>query len=133
MWTFLGKVSMKVSDVATWVPSDQTDPAWGKFQFNKELGGDSFTWLNYLYKYLEPVLWAIMAIVGAAGAIYAIVLGVNLARAEDQSKRDEAKKRLVTTLIAVGVTIALVIFFNTLLPMIIAAFSGKTIKVTGTP
>ena len=94
----------------------------GKFNFGEN--DAQFNWLNQLYKYLGPVLWAIMAIVGAAGAIYAIILGVNLARAEDQSKRDEAKKRLVTTLIAVGVTIALVIFFNTLLPMIIAAFAG---------
>ena len=94
----------------------------GKFNFGEN--DSKFNWLNQLYKYLGPVLWAIMAIVGAAGAIYAIILGVNLARAEDQSKRDEAKKRLVTTLIAVGVTIALVIFFNTLLPMIIDAFAG---------
>ena len=98
----------------------------GKFTFS----GDAayFEWINQIYTYLEPTLWAIMAIVGAAGAIYAIVLGVNLARAEDQSKRDEAKKRLITTLIAVGVTIALVIFFNTLLPYIIAAFNDN-IKV----
>ncbi len=130
MWALLGKMAMKVSELATWVPSSDTDAAWGKFQFDKDLGGESFTWLNYLYKYLGPVLWAIMAIVGAAGAIYAIVLGVNLARAEDQSKRDEAKKRLVTVLIAVAITIALVIFFNTLLPMIIEAFSGGAIRVS---
>ncbi len=95
-----------------------------KFTFTDTDAEAKFNWINQIYTYLGPVLWAIMAIVGAAGAIYAIVLGVNLARAEDQSKRDEAKKRLVTTLIAVGVTIALVIFFNTLLPMIIAAFSN---------
>ena len=99
-----------------------------KFTFTDTDAESRFSWINDIYTYLGPVLWAIMAIVGAAGAIYAIILGVNLARAEDQSKRDEAKKRLVTTLIAVGVTIALVIFFNTLLPMIIAAFSGGQMK-----
>ena len=90
-----------------------------------------FDWLNQIYVYLPPVLWAIMAIVGAAGAIYAIVLGVNLAKAEDTSKRDEAKKRLIYVLIAVAVTIALVLFFNLLFPYIIAAFSNG--QITWTP
>ena len=85
-----------------------------------------YDWLEKLFTYLNPVLYAIMAVVGAAGAIYAIVLGVNLARAEDQSKRDEAKKRLVTTLIAVGVPIALVLFFTQLMPLIIEAFLPKS-------
>lgn len=84
--------------------------------------GEQYAWMDNLFSVLNPVLYAIMAVVGAAGAIYAIVLGVNLARAEDQSKRDEAKKRLITTLIAVAVTIALVLFFTQLLPLIIAAF-----------
>lgn len=78
--------------------------------------------LNEIWFYLAPVLYAIMAIVGAAGAIYAIVLGVNLAKAEDQSKRDEAKKRLITVLIAVAVTIALALFFSDLLPLILNNF-----------
>ena len=121
MWALLGKMAMKVSELTTnWVDSN---PA-GKFKFADSDAATKWGWINQLYKYLEPVLWAIMAIVGAAGAIYAIVLGVNLARAEDQSKRDEAKKRLVTTLIAVGITIALVLFFNTLFPLIISAFSS---------
>ena len=78
-------------------------------------------WVDDLFTWLGPVLWAIMAVVGAAGVVYSVFLGVNLARAEDQSKRDEAKKRLITTIIAVAVVIVLVIFFNTLLPMIIGA------------
>ena len=125
MWSLLGKIAMKATTLATWVDSD---PA-GKFQFNKDNGADKFTWINYVYKYLEPTLWAILAIVGAAGAIYAIVLGVNLAKAEDTAKRDEAKKRLIYVLIAVAVTIALVLFFNLLLPYLIQAFSGDTLKV----
>ena len=121
MWSLLGKIAMKGYKLAEWVDST---PA-GKFQFKDSDTATKFGWINYIYQYLEPVLWAIMAIVGAAGAIYAIVLGVNLARAEDQSKRDEAKKRLITTLVAVGITIALVIFLNTLLPYIISAFSDQ--------
>ncbi|HCG58359.1 MAG TPA: hypothetical protein DEV78_04035 [Clostridiales bacterium] len=82
-------------------------------------------WVAQVYEYLGPILYAIMAVVGAAGVIYSIVLGVNLAKAEDQSKRDEAKKRLITTIIAVAVTVVLIIFFNELFPMIIKAVGGN--------
>ncbi len=78
-----------------------------------------YAWLKSLFSVLEPLLYAIMAVASAAGAIYAVILGINLARAEDQSKRDEAKKRIITTVIAVAVTIALVLFFNLLLPEIL--------------
>ncbi len=80
-----------------------------------------YEWVVELFKYLSPILYAILAVVGAAGVIYSIVLGVNLAKAEDQSKRDEAKKRLITTVIAVAVTVVLIIFFNELLPLIVGA------------
>ena len=97
---------------------------------------EEFAWLASVFKWLYPTLYAIMAVAGAAGAIYAIVLGINLARAEDQSKRDEAKKRLITVLIAVAVVILLIVFFNELLPIIIKAIVGdpaeNPIKPEGT-
>ena len=82
-----------------------------------------------MFNVLYPILYAILAVVGAAGIIYAIVLGVNLARAEDQSKRDESKKRLITTLIAIVITVALVIFFNELFPMILEAFKPEDLNI----
>lgn len=82
-----------------------------------------YDWVVQLFKYLGPILYAILAVVGAAGVIYSVVLGVNLAKAEDQSKRDEAKKRLITTIIAVAVTVVLIIFFNELLPLIVGAIA----------
>lgn len=89
---------------------------------------DELSWVGNLFQYLYPILYAILAVVGAAGVIYAVVLGINLAKAEDQSKRDEAKKRMVTTIIAVAVTLVLIIFFNELLPLIIGALKDSTIK-----
>ena len=88
------------------------------------------SWVGNLFQYLYPILYAILAVVGAAGVIYSIVLGINLAKAEDQSKRDEAKKRMVTTIIAVAVTLVLIIFFNELLPLIIDAIRKGTIDET---
>lgn len=95
----------------------------------------NYSWLTQLFEVLYPLLYAIMAVAAAAGAIYAVVLGINLARADDQSKRDEAKKRLITVIIAVAVTILLVVFFNELLPLIINEFvspSGSNQVISST-
>ena len=79
--------------------------------------------LNSVFNILSIVLWVVLGITGAVGAIYAIYLGVKLARADEQGKRDEAKKHLITVAIAVGVTIVLILFFNIFLPMILSAFN----------
>ena len=81
-----------------------------------------YDWMNDVFGTISIVLYIIMGLVGAAGAVYAIYLGVQLARADEQGKRDDAKKHLITVLIAVAVTIVLVLFFNELLPLIADAF-----------
>ena len=73
---------------------------------------------------VELVLWIVLAVVGVAGIIYSIWLGVQLARAEEQGKRDEAKKHLITVVIAIAVTLVLVVFFNAILPLILSAVKG---------
>lgn len=82
--------------------------------------------LSKTFGIISTILWVVLGVVGAIGAIYAIWLGVNLARAEDQSKRDDAKKHLITVFIAIGVTIALIVIFNTALPALVSAFSKDT-------
>ncbi len=79
--------------------------------------------LDQVFSIISIVLWVVLGIVGAAGAIYAIYLGVQLARAEEQGKRDDAKKHLITVFIAIGVTIALILVFNTFLPALVSAFT----------
>ena len=83
------------------------------------------TILTTIFQILTIALWVILGIVGAFGAIYAIYLGIQLARADEQGRRDDAKKHLITVCIAVGVTIVLILFFNTFLPMILSAFVDK--------
>lgn len=99
-------------------------------------GGDypgSWEVLSRVFEVLSIVLWVILGIVGAVGAIYAIWLGIKLAKAEDQGKRDEAKKHLIAVAIAVGVTIVLILFFNTFLPMILDAFKVGQVADLDTP
>lgn len=99
---------------------------WSQFFQNLKAGlgeyKDTYDVLNSVFEILSIVLWVVLGIVGAVGAIYAIYLGVKLARADEQGKRDEAKKHLITVAIAVGVTVVLILFFNTFLPMILDAF-----------
>ena len=89
---------------------------------------EKYGWMNSIFGTISIVLYIIMGVVGAAGAVYAIYLGIQLARADEQSKRDDAKKHLITVLIAVAVTIVLVLFFNLLLPLIVKAFIGPSIS-----
>lgn len=100
--------------------------SWSDYFKNLEdkLGDYSGTYevLNSLFNILSIVLWVVLGIVGAVGAIYAIYLGVKLARADEQGKREEAKKHLITVAIAIGVTVVLILFFNIFLPMILDAF-----------
>lgn len=49
----------------------------------------------------------ILGVLLVFGMVYAIILGVNYAKAEDTEKREEAKKRLVGAVI--GIVIALVL------------------------
>ena len=72
---------------------------------------------------LANVFDIISIILWVALASYAIYLGVQLAKADEQGKRDDAKKHLITTIIAVGVTLALILVFNIFLPMLLDAFN----------
>ena len=88
----------------------------------EDYGGEAASgWLPSLLNTLEWVLWVALIIVAAAGAIYAIYVGVKMARAESSDQREEAKKRLINILVAIVVTIALILFFNLLLPLILDA------------
>ena len=85
-------------------------------------GGLPTEWIEPLLSVLSSVLWIVMAVVGAAGAVYAVYIGVKMARADSAEAREENKKRLINIIVAIVVTIALVLFFNIFLPMILGAF-----------
>lgn len=100
-----------------------TSWSWGDY-FRKNVPSYSDA-LVKAFDTITLVMWIILGVVGAIGAIYAVYLGIQLARAEDQGKRDEAKKHLITVLIAVGITLLLILFFNVLLPGILSAFASN--------
>ena len=97
--------------------------SWTEFFKGRNVGGEgSEEVLEQVFGIISIVLWVALGIVGAVGAVYAIYLGFQLARADEQGKRDDAKKHLITVVIAIGVTVALVLIFNTFMPALISAF-----------
>ena len=59
----------------------------------------SWVWLKEIVGSINWIMIPIMVLVGTAGLIYAVVLGVNLARADGAEKIKEAKQRLVNAIV----------------------------------
>ena len=68
--------------------------------------------LKIIVNTIESVLWPILIVVATLGSIYAIYLGINMAKAEDTGKRDEARKRLIYAVIAMGITVVMILLIN---------------------
>lgn len=92
----------------------------------QELSGQ-WSWVNTVVEAIKAVLWPILIIVSAAGMIYAIVIGVQMARADSTEKREEAKKRLVNVIVGLAIIIALILFFelfmNSILPQLLPDYT----------
>ena len=105
--------------------------SWTEF-FNNMLNSttdqNTIELLNKVFNIISIVLWVALGVVGAIGAVYAIWLGIKLARADEDSKRDEAKKHLLYVLIAIGATAALILVLNVFLPAILSAFDVGNVK-----
>ena len=69
-------------------------------------------WVTQVTEFLMMILIPILIIVATAGVIYAVVLGVKMAKAEDAGAREEAKKRIINFIIAFAITIALILLLR---------------------
>ena len=83
--------------------------------------GSNLGWISELLTALNWILWVALVLVGACGAVYAIYIGVKMARADSSEQREEAKKRLINVIVALVVTIALILFFNLIMPAILSS------------
>lgn len=81
---------------------------------------------------VQSILVPILSVVGAAGIIWAIVLGINFARADSNDKREEAKKRLISLIVGIVVVVALMLFFLFGFEKLLEAFGVNGIDVQGT-
>ena len=95
MWNFLGGI---FKDAIT-----KKDPTTQKDIFEAANLG----WLRPIATFLDNILIPFIIIVLVAGAIWIVLLGIKLARAEDTTKADEAKKKLINVAISI---VAVIVF-----------------------
>ena len=77
-----------------------------------------FGWVRQIVEAVQTILVPVLAIVAAAGIVWAIVLGVQMARADSTDKREECKKRLIGLIVGIVVLVVVMLFFLVLFPTI---------------
>lgn len=68
-------------------------------------------WLNTLLKAVINIINPILILVAVAGIVYAIVVGVKFAKADEKNERDEAKQKLIYVIVGIVVTGLLIALF----------------------
>lgn len=80
------------------------------------LGEEELTQVEKIVKPIDELfdvmIVPLLSLIGGAGTIYAIVLGVQYSKAESSDKREEAKKRLVNTIIGFVVVFVLLVILR---------------------
>ena len=73
----------------------------------EELTNANYGFLVPILQLIDSALIPLIIVILAAGTIYAVILGVNMARADSTEKREEAKKRLINAIVGFGIIIVL--------------------------
>ena len=80
------------------------------------LGEEELTQVEKIVKPIDELfdvmIVPLLSLLGGAGTIYAIVLGVHYSKADSSDKREEAKKRLVNTIIGFVVVFVLLVILR---------------------
>ena len=79
---------------------------------------------------LNSLMGPLLAIVGAVGALYCVILGVKYAKADEPQDREKAKGALKNAIIAFVLIFGLILALNLLMPIMIDwvnANAGTTI------
>ena len=86
--------------------------------------------VNPIVDLINQLLGPMLAIVGAVGALYCIVLGVKFAKAEEPQDREKAKGALKNAIIGFVLIFVLILALNIMMPRMIGWVNGN--KGTGT-
>ncbi len=87
-------------------------------------------WVKQIVDSINQLLYPILILVGSAGLIYAIYLGVNLARADSADKQQEAKKRMINAIIGLVSIVALILLLKLLCSQLPTWVPGWYIEVS---
>ena len=75
--------------------------------------------VNPIVDLINQLLGPMLAIVGAVGALYCIVLGVKFAKAEEPQDREKAKGALKNAIIGFALIFVLILALNIMMPRMI--------------
>lgn len=88
--------------------------------------------LNPIFEVMGWLLPLIMILVGVAGMIYLIVVGVKFAKAENADEKDQAKKKLINIAIALIVIIIALVVVLVFINNVNTIFGWVTTQGNGT-
>lgn len=67
---------------------------------------------------LNAILWPAIAVVVAVGSIYCVVLGVKIAKSDEQNSREKAKKDLIGAIIGFVIIFVLIVSLKIAVPIL---------------
>ena len=67
---------------------------------------------------LDAILWPAIDVVVAVGTIYCIVLGVKIAKSDEQNSREKAKKDLVGAIVGFVIIFVLIVALKIAVPIL---------------
>lgn len=73
--------------------------------------GTGISWLETILNAVINIINPILILVAVAGIVYAIVVGVKFAKADEKNERDEAKQKLIYVIVGIVVTGLLIALF----------------------
>lgn len=95
--------------------------------FSQMLANIAETWSSKIVSAVDRILVPILIIACSVGMVWAIVVGIKMMKADDKSKRDEAKANLINIAISIVAIAVLIGLFYALR----AWLSDDTNRVTG--
>lgn len=79
---------------------------------------DFYPIVSPILEVLNAILWPAIAIVVAVGTIYCIVLGIKIAKCDEQNSREKAKKDLIGAIIGFVVIFVLIVALKIAVPIL---------------
>ena len=67
---------------------------------------------------MNALLWPLIAVVGAVGAIYCVFLGVRLSKAASPQEAEQAKKNLIGAIVGFVIIFVLIVVLKILMPIL---------------
>ena len=82
-------------------------------------GADFSKIANPIVALLNDIMTPLLAIVGAAGALYCVILGVKFAKAGEPQEREKAKTALKNAIIGFVLIFVLILALNIMMPQMV--------------